>query len=554
MISSKEGARELLGLDKVNQVDYVGITLASPEAIRSWSKGEVKNPETINYRTFKPEKGGLFCERIFGPVKDWECSCGKYKRIKHRGIVCDRCGVEVTMARVRRERMGHIELAVPTCHIWFFKCMPSRIGLALDMTARHLERVIYYEDYLVIDPGNTALKPHQLLNESEYREAKETYGADAFVAKMGAEAVREALERVDLAKQADELAIAMTETKSKQIRKKIAKRIKLLTAFHASKARPEWMVLTVLPVIPPDLRPLVPLEGGRFATSDLNDLYRRVINRNNRLKNLLQLKTPEVIIRNEKRMLQEAVDALFDNGRHGRAVTGAGNRSLKSLSDMLKGKSGRFRQNLLGKRVDYSGRSVIVIGPELKLHQCGLPKKMALVLFEPFIIRRLKELGFVHTVRGARKMIEKQSPEVWDILEEVTKGHPVFLNRAPTLHRLSIQAFEPILIEGEAIRIHPLVCTAYNADFDGDQMAVHVPLSLEAILECKLLMLAPNNIFSPSSGKPITTPTQDIALGVYYLTHGGKKDRPGETKRLKLFSDAQEVFFCHDERDVKTHE
>jgi len=453
-MNTKETARELLGLDKVNQVEYVAISVASPEAIRAWSKGEVKNPETINYRTFKPEKGGLFCERIFGPVKDWECSCGKYKRIKHRGIVCDRCGVEVTLARVRRERMGHIELAVPTCHIWFFKCMPSRIGLVLDVTARNLERVIYYEDYLVIDPGNTPLKQNQLLNEHEYREARETYGADAFLAKMGAEAVREALARVDLAKGIDQLQQAMTETKSKQIRKKLAKRIKLLQGLQISKSRPEWMILTVLPVIPPDLRPLVPLEGGRFATSDLNDLYRRVINRNNRLKTLLQLKTPEVIIRNEKRMLQEAVDALFDNGRHGRPVTGAGNRSLKSLSDMLKGKGGRFRQNLLGKRVDYSGRSVIVIGPELKLHQCGLPKKIALVLFEPFIIRRLKELGYVHTVRSAKKMIERQTKEVWDVLEEVTKGHPVLLNRAPTLHRLSVQAFEPQLIEGEAIRIH----------------------------------------------------------------------------------------------------
>src|SRR5271169_491340 len=553
MTSSKENARELLGLDKVNQVDYVGITLASPDAIRSWSKGEVKNPETINYRTFKPEKGGLFCERIFGPVKDWECSCGKYKRIKHRGIVCDRCGVEVTLARVRRERMGHIELAVPVQHIWFFKCMPSRIGLALDMTARHLERVIYYEDYLVIDPGNTALKQNQLLNEHEYREARETYGADAFVAKMGAEAVREALSRVDLAKGIDQLQQAMTETKSKQIRKKLAKRIKLLQGLQISKSRPEWMILTVLPVIPPDLRPLVPLEGGRFATSDLNDLYRRVINRNNRLKTLLQLKTPEVIIRNEKRMLQEAVDALFDNGRHGRPVTGAGNRSLKSLSDMLKGKGGRFRQNLLGKRVDYSGRSVIVIGPELKLHQCGLPKKMALVLFEPFIIRRLKELGYVHTVRSAKKMIERQTPEVWDILEEVPKGHPVLLNRAPTLHRLSIQAFEPMLIEGEAIRIHPLVCTAYNADFDGDQMAVHVPLSVEAQMEARLLMLAPNNIFSPSSGKPITTPSQDIVLGCYYLTQNPRKTaQVGE--RLRLFSELPEIEFALAEKAVKIHE
>ena len=554
MISSKENARELLGLDKVNQVDYVGITVASPDAIRSWSKGEVKNPETINYRTFKPEKGGLFCERIFGPVKDWECSCGKYKRIKHRGVVCDRCGVEVTLARVRRERMGHIELAVPTCHIWFFKCMPSRIGLVLDMTARHLERVIYYEDYLVIDPMETPLKQHQLLSENEIREARETYGADKFVAKMGAEAVREALARVDLAKSAEELQQAMTETKSKQIRKKLAKRIKLLQGLMSSKSRPEWMILIVLPVIPPDLRPLVPLEGGRFATSDLNDLYRRVINRNNRLKNLLSLKTPEVIIRNEKRMLQEAVDALFDNGRHGRAVTGAGNRALKSLSDMLKGKSGRFRQNLLGKRVDYSGRSVIVIGPELKLHQCGLPKKMALVLFEPFIIRRLKELGYVHTVRSAKKMIERQTKEVWDILEEVTRGHPVLLNRAPTLHRLSVQAFEPQLIEGEAIRIHPLVCTAYNADFDGDQMAVHVPLSVEAQLEARLLMMASNNIFSPSSGKPIITPTQDITLGCYYLTAEPRPLQAGETRSILLFGSKTEVLFAHADGALKTHD
>src|SRR5216110_1324252 len=555
MISTKESARELLGLETVNLVDYVGICVASPEAIRIWSKGEVKNPETINYRTFKPEKCGLFCERIFGPVKDWECSCGKYKRIKHRGVVCDRCGVEVTLSRVRRERMGHIELAVPVSHIWFFKCMPSRIGLMLDMTARNLERVIYYEDYMVIDPASTPLKQHQLLSEHEYREARETYGADAFVAKMGAEAVREGLSKVDLQKQIDQLQIGMTETKSKQIRKKIAKRIKLLQGFLANKSRPEWMILTVLPVIPPDLRPLVPLEGGRFATSDLNDLYRRVINRNNRLKNLLQLKTPEVIIRNEKRMLQEAVDALFDNGRHGRAVTGAGNRPLKSLSDMLKGKGGRFRQNLLGKRVDYSGRSVIVIGPELKLYQCGLPKKMALVLFEPFIIRRLKDLGYVHTVRSAKKMIERQTPEVWDILDEVTKGHPVLLNRAPTLHRLSIQAFEPQLIEGEAIRIHPLVCTAYNADFDGDQMAVHVPLSVEAQMEARMLMLAPNNIFSPSSGKPITTPSQDITLGCYYLTQNPRRAAGSDADgRLPLFSDAIEVEFAMAEGSIRTHD
>ena len=553
MMNSKESARELLGLEKVNQVEHVAINVASPESIRAWSKGEVKNPETINYRTFKPEKGGLFCERIFGPVKDWECSCGKYKRIKHRGVVCDRCGVEVTLARVRRERMGHIELAVPVSHIWFFKCMPSRLGLMLDATARNLERVIYYEDYLVIDPKSTPLKLHQLLSEHEYREARETYGADAFIAKMGAEAVREALGNIDLQKQVDQLQIGMTETKSKQIRKKIAKRIKLLKAFQESKARPEWLVLTVLPVIPPDLRPLVPLEGGRFATSDLNDLYRRVINRNNRLKNLLQLKTPEVIIRNEKRMLQEAVDALFDNGRHGRAVTGAGNRSLKSLSDMLKGKSGRFRQNLLGKRVDYSGRSVIVIGPELKLSQCGLPKKMALVLFEPFIIRRLKELGYVHTVRSAKKMIERQSPEVWDILEEVTKGHPVLLNRAPTLHRLSIQAFEPVLIEGEAIRIHPLVCTAYNADFDGDQMAVHVPLSVEAQMEARLLMMAPLNIFSPSSGKPIMTPTQDITLGCYYLTAEPRMPKKEKGHHM-LFANKSEVIFAYHDGALGIHD
>jgi DNA-directed RNA polymerase subunit beta' len=555
MISTKESARELLGLDTVNLVDYVAISVASPEAIRSWSKGEVKNPETINYRTFKPEKGGLFCERIFGPVKDWECSCGKYKRIKHRGVVCDRCGVEVTLSRVRRERMGHIELAVPVTHIWFFKCMPSRVGLILDVTARNLERVIYYEDYMVIDPGQTPLKLHQLLSEMEYREARQTYGADAFVAKMGAEAVRDALAGVDLAKQIALLQDAMQETKSKQIRKKIAKRIKLYQGFQGSKSRPEWMVLTVLPVIPPDLRPLVPLEGGRFATSDLNDLYRRVINRNNRLKNLLSLKTPEVIIRNEKRMLQEAVDALFDNGRHGRPVTGAGNRALKSLSDMLKGKSGRFRQNLLGKRVDYSGRSVIVIGPELKLSQCGLPKKMALVLFEPFIIRRLKELGYVHTVRSAKKMIERQSPEVWDILEEVTKGHPVLLNRAPTLHRLSVQAFEPVLIEGEAIRIHPLVCTAYNADFDGDQMAVHVPLSVEAQMEARLLMMAPLHVFSPSSGKPILTPTQDITLGCYYLTANPREPLPAISgKRLKLFGSRSEVLFAYADGAIRKHE
>src|SRR5512135_1173634 len=530
MISTKESARELLGLDKVNQVDYVAIQVASPESIRSWSKGEVKNPETINYRTFKPEKGGLFCERIFGPVKDWECSCGKYKRIKHRGIVCDRCGVEVTLARVRRERMGHIELAVPVCHIWFFKCMPSRIGLVLDMTARNLERVIYYEDYMVIDAGSTPLKQHQLLSEHEYREARETYGSDAFIAKMGAEAVRDALAKVELGKQIDSLQTAMTETKSKQIRKKIAKRIKLLQGLQSSKSRPEWMILTVLPVIPPDLRPLVPLEGGRFATSDLNDLYRRVINRNNRLKRLVELKAPSVIIKNEKRMLQEAVDALFDNGRRSKVLKTATKRPLKSLSDMIKGKQGRFRQNLLGKRVDYSGRSVIVVGPELKLHQCGLPKRMALELFKPFIFSKLEEKGYATTIKAAKKLVEKESPEVWDALEEVIRETPVLLNRAPTLHRLGIQAFDPVLVEGKAIKLHPLVCTAFNADFDGDQMAVHVPLSIEAQIEARVLMMSVNNILSPANGKPIAVPTQDMVLGIYYLM----KERKGALGERKL--------------------
>ena len=541
--------------------DYVTITLASPETVRSWSHGEVKNPETINYRTFKPEKGGLFCERIFGPTKDWECSCGKYKRIKHKNIVCDRCGVEVTLARVRRERMGHIELAVPVSHLWFFKCAPSRLAAVLDMSSRELERVLYYEDYIVVDPGDTPMQQRQLLNEDEYREALEKYG-ETFVARMGAEGVRDILAKIELEEQLEQLETEMENTRSKQTRKKLTKRMKILDSFRTSHTRPEWMVLQVLPVIPPDLRPLVPLEGGRFATSDLNDLYRRVINRNNRLKNLLQLKTPDVIVRNEKRMLQEAVDALFDNGRHGRAVTGAGNRPLKSLSDMLKGKQGRFRQNLLGKRVDYSGRSVIVIGPNLRMNQCGLPKKMALVLFEPFIIRRLKAMGVVHTVRSAKKMIEREEDQDWDILEEVTRGHTVMLNRAPTLHRLSIQAFEPVLIEGEAIRIHPLVCTAYNADFDGDQMAVHVPLSIEAQMESKLIMLAPNNIFSPSSGKPITTPTQDIALGCYYLTLESQQERirarqpkvPGAIEHLPIFGDEQEVHTAFDEGVVKIHD
>lgn len=550
---STEQAREFLGFSKQGTFDSVRITLASPDTIRSWSRGEVKNPETINYRTFKPEPGGLFCQRIFGPVRDYECACGKYKRIKYKGIVCDRCGVEVTMSRVRRERMGHIELAVPVTHIWFLKSMPSRLGLLLDMTARSLERVVYYENYMVIDPGKTPLEEKQLLTEQEYLQAQEEYGDDAFVAKMGAEALRDVLQKINLESLLVDLHEQMHSTRSKQIKKKLAKRLKAVGGFFHSKTRPEWMILDVLPVIPPDLRPLVPLEGGRFATSDLNDLYRRVINRNNRLANLLQLKTPAVIIHNEKRMLQEAIDALFDNGRHGRAVTAAGNRPLKSLSDMLKGKQGRFRQNLLGKRVDYSGRSVIVIGPELKLHQCGLPKKMALVLFEPFIIRRLKELGFVHTVRGARKMIEKRSPEVWDILEEVTKGHPVLLNRAPTLHRLSIQSFEPVLIEGDAIRIHPLVCPAYNADFDGDQMAVHVPLSIEAIMECKLLMLSPNNVFLPSSGKPVYTPSQDIVLGTYYLTLEPRR-KVEKNKRVPLIANVDEALLAEGDGVFSKHD
>lgn len=550
---------EIKDISAVDAFDAVRITVASPDMIRSWSKGEVKNPETINYRTYKPEPGGLFCERIFGPTKDWECSCGKYKRIKHKGVVCDRCGVEVTVSRVRRERMGHIELAVPVSHIWFYKCTPSRLGLMLDITVSSLERVLYYEDYMVTDPGDTPLKVKQILSEIEYREALQKYG-DSFEAKMGAEAVKDVLERIDLDVLIEELQSEMEQTQSKHIRKKLSKRMKLVEGFHNSGTRPEWMILQVLPVIPPDLRPLVPIEGGRFATSDLNDLYRRVINRNNRLRNLLQLKTPDVILRNEKRMLQEAVDALFDNGRQGRAVTGAGNRPLKSLGDMLRGKTGRFRQNLLGKRVDYSGRAVIVIGPELKLHQCGLPKKMALVLFEPFIIRCLRERGLVHTVRNAKRLIENESEEVWNILEEVIKGKTVMLNRAPTLHRLSIQSFEPVLVEGEAIRIHPLVCTAYNADFDGDQMAVHIPLSIEAELESRLLMLSTNSIFSPSNGKSIMTPTQDIALGAYYITTFGQADKrkmksikASEQEHFPLMANTNEVRLAYDEGTVKIH-
>ena len=541
--------------------DAVKVQLASPETIRSWSHGEVKNPETINYRTYRPEKDGLFCEKIFGPTKDWECACGKYKRIKNKGIVCDRCGVEVTLASVRRQRMGHIELAVPVSHIWFFKCSPSRMGLLLDKTMNELERVLYYQDWMVVEPGSSSLKEGQILSDQEYADAQEKY-VDGFKAEMGAEAIRKLLKKVDLDSLMRQLEEEMENTRSKQTRKKIAKRMKVVEGFRASKAKPEWMVLDVLPVIPPELRPLVPLEGGRFATSDLNDLYRRVINRNNRLRNLLALKTPDVIIRNEKRMLQEAVDAVFDNGRHGRAVVGPGNRPLKSLSEILKGKTGRFRQNLLGKRVDYSGRSVIVVGPELKFPQCGIPKEMALRLFEPFIIRRLKELGICHTVRTARKMIERHDEQVWDILEEVTKDKTVFLNRAPTLHRLSIQAFEPVLVEGKAIRLHPMVCTPFNADFDGDQMAVHVPLSIEAQMESKLMMLASTSIFSPASGKSVITPTQDVCLGLYFLTVpsqqdklagkiAGKTDASGE--HLPLFNDIGEVEFGIAEGCISYH-
>ncbi|MCX5657924.1 MAG: DNA-directed RNA polymerase subunit beta', partial [Candidatus Omnitrophica bacterium] len=534
--------------EALNVFDAINIKIASPETILSWSKGEVKKPETINYRTFKPEKDGLFCERIFGPTKDWECYCGKYKRIKYKGVVCDRCGVEVTRSSVRRERLGHIELACPVSHIWFFKVMPSRIGTLLEMSNRELEKVVYCEEYIIIDPGETPLRKKDLLTEEKYQEAKAKYG-QKFVAKMGAEAIRDLLKEINLDKKAQELRKAIKTSKGALALKKNIKTLKIVEAFRKSDNRPEWMILDVIPVIPPDLRPLVPLDGGRFATSDLNDLYRRVINRNNRLKKLMELKAPEIIIRNEKRMLQEAVDAVFDNGRHGRPIMGAGNRPLKSLADMLKGKQGRFRQNLLGKRVDYSGRSVIVIGPELKLYQCGLPKKMALELFEPFIIRKLKERGHVHTLKSARKMVEKTKLEVWDILEEVIKDHPVLLNRAPTLHRLGIQAFQPILVEGKAIRIHPLVCTAFNADFDGDQMAVHVPLSIEAQMESRVLMLASNNIFSPADGHPIVTPSQDIVLGMHYLTKE-KDKQPGEGK---TFSSFEEVITAYNDSEVSLH-
>ena len=518
--------------------NQIRISIASPEKILSWSYGEIKKPETINYRTFKPERDGLFCARIFGPVKDYECLCGKYKRMKYKGIICEKCGVEVTVTKVRRERMGHIELAAPVAHIWFLKSLPSRISLMLDMTLKDVERVLYFEQYIVIEPGLTALEPRQLLTEEEYLQAQEEYGEDSFTAGIGAEAIREILMSIDLHAVADQLRVEIAEATTELKPKKLAKRLKIINAFIESGNRPEWMILTVVPVIPPELRPLVPLDGGRFATSDLNDLYRRVINRNNRLKRLIELRAPDIIVRNEKRMLQESVDALFDNGRRGRVITGTNKRPLKSLSDMLKGKQGRFRQNLLGKRVDYSGRSVIVVGPELKLHECGLPKKMALELFKPFIYSRLDAKGLSATVKQAKKLVEKERPEVWDILDEVIREHPVLLNRAPTLHRLGIQAFEPKLIEGKAIQLHPLVCTAFNADFDGDQMAVHVPLSLEAQLEARVLMMSTNNILSPANGKPIIVPSQDIVLGLYYITIEKDKE-PGQGMAFSSISEIE---------------
>src|SRR5689334_573037 len=528
------------------EFDAIRIGLASPEKIRSWSYGEVKKPETINYRTFKPERDGLFCAKIFGPVKDYECLCGKYKRLKHRGVICEKCGVEVTLSKVRRERMGHIELASPVAHIWFLKSLPSHLGLVLDMTLRDIERVLYFEAYVVVNAGMTALHRGQLLSEDDYLSKVEEFG-DEFTAQMGAEGIRELLRQIDLNREIDQLRKELDGTDSETKIKKIAKRLKVLEAFHKSGIKPEWMIMEVLPVLPPELRPLVPLDGGRFATSDLNDLYRRVINRNNRLKRLLELKAPEIIVRNEKRMLQEAVDSLLDNGRRGKAMTGANKRALKSLADMIKGKSGRFRQNLLGKRVDYSGRSVIVVGPTLKLHQCGLPKLMALELFKPFIFSRLEAMGIATTIKAAKKEVESGTPVVWDILEEVIKEHPVLLNRAPTLHRLGIQAFEPVLIEGKAIQLHPLVCTAFNADFDGDQMAVHVPLSLEAQLEARALMMSSNNILSPANGDPIIVPSQDVVLGLYFMT----REKVGAKGEHMMFSDTQEVHRAYEGRQVE---
>ncbi|MEE4109953.1 MAG: DNA-directed RNA polymerase subunit beta', partial [Halieaceae bacterium] len=521
---------------QTEEFDAIRIGLASPEMIRSWSFGEVKKPETINYRTFKPERDGLFCAKIFGPVKDYECLCGKYKRLKHRGVICEKCGVEVALAKVRRERMGHIELASPVAHIWFLKSLPSRIGLLLDMTLRDIERVLYFESYVVTEPGMTTLEHSQMLTDEQYYEAMEEFG-DEFTAKMGAEAIQDLMKQLDIEGEIARLREEIPQTNSETKIKKLSKRLKLMEAFANSGNKPEWMVLNALPVLPPDLRPLVPLDGGRFATSDLNDLYRRVINRNNRLKRLLDLNAPDIIVRNEKRMLQEAVDALLDNGRRGRAITGSNKRPLKSLADMIKGKQGRFRQNLLGKRVDYSGRSVIVVGPALKLHQCGLPKKMALELFKPFIFGKLEARGLATTIKAAKKMVEREPPEVWDILAEVIREHPVLLNRAPTLHRLGIQAFEPVLIEGKAIQLHPLVCAAYNADFDGDQMAVHVPLTLEAQLEARALMMSTNNILSPANGEPIIVPSQDVVLGLYYMT----RERVNARGEGRVFADFNEV-------------
>ena len=534
--------------DELEIFDKIHICLASDDKIREWSRGEVKKPETINYRTLKPEKDGLFCEKIFGPTKDWECHCGKYKRVRYKGIVCDRCGVEVTKSKVRRERMGHIELAAPVAHIWYFKGIPSRLALILDISPRSIEKVIYFAAYVVTDKGTSGLLEGQILNEKEYHEAEEKYGKGSFKAGMGAESIRALLQKVNLEKLSKQLKKEIKES-SEQKKAKLIKRLDTVESFLLSGNKPEWMILNVIPVIPPDLRPMVQLDGGRFATSDLNDLYRRVLNRNNRLKRLLELGAPEIIVRNEKRMLQEAVDALIDNGRRGRPVTGAGNRPLKSLSDMLKGKQGRFRQNLLGKRVDYSGRSVIVVGPELKIHQCGLPKEMAIELFKPFVMKELVSRGLAHNIKSAKRMVEKLNPEVWGILEEVIKDHPVMLNRAPTLHRLGIQAFEPVLVEGRALKLHPLVCTAFNADFDGDQMAVHVPLSPEAQAEARYLMLSVNNLLKPQDGKPVTVPTQDMILGSYYLT----MEVAGEKGEGMYCIDEDEAMMAYQNGDLGLH-
>ena len=528
--------------------DAIRIGLASSEKILEWSHGEVKKPETINYRTLKPEKDGLYCERIFGPTKDWECHCGKYKKIRYKGVICDRCGVEVTKSSVRRERIGHIALAAPVSHIWYFKGIPSRMGLILDISPRVLEKVLYFASYIVLDAGNTGLQLKQVLSEKEYRDAVEKYGYCTFRVGMGAEAVQELLKNIDLDKDSEELRKALQEA-SGQKRARIIKRLEVVDAFRSSGNRPEWMIMNVIPVIPPDIRPMVQLDGGRFATSDLNDLYRRIINRNNRLARLLELGAPDIIVRNEKRMLQEAVDALIDNGRRGRPVTGPGNRALKSLSDMLKGKQGRFRQNLLGKRVDYSGRSVIVVGPELKIYQCGLPKEMAIELFKPFVMKELVANGTAHNIKNAKKMVERLQTEVWDVLEDVIKEHPVMLNRAPTLHRLGIQAFEPILVEGKAIKLHPLVCTAFNADFDGDQMAVHLPLTMEAQAECRFLLLSPNNLLKPSDGGPVAVPSQDMVLGIYYLT----QERPGAKGEGMFFKSPNEALLAYENGAVTLH-